>query len=195
MGNLFEKIGFNALFEKKREVEDKKRIIENISSELKNKCHYEILKTFIDYLASFEKIIVDFSGDREKIEEEYIKIEISSLASQAKIDPGVFSDIYSEFVQEMDLKNIELIREKILENCPNDIDDYQNFVDHLVDVFKKIYLILEEGKKSDTESLKKRLIEEKINELLTDGEPSREEFERMAQEFEKKLKEEKIIKN
>lgn len=193
MGNIFENININKIFEKKSEEKKIKEEIDKIAEKMKSDCHYEVLKLFVDYLASFEKIIVDFSGDREKIEEEYIKIEIESLSSQAKLDPGVFSVIYTQFVQEMDLKNIEMIREKILEKCPNDIDDYENFVDHLVGVFKKIYLILEEEKNSDIESLKKRLIDEKMNELLTDGEPTRDEFEKIIIDFETELTKRKII--
>jgi hypothetical protein len=59
---------------------------------------------------------------------------------------------------------------------------------------EKVFTAFEEGKDSDEEMIKRKLIEEKIRQLSSDGEPAKEELERISGDFMKKLIEEGIIK-
>ncbi len=183
--NIFER-GFWAIQEREKIKEE----IDKIVGKIEKECQFEVLKEFVRYLGSLESIFIDYSGNRRKIEEEYIKLEIKSFSISSGIDPSAFLVVLSMFKTQLKAVKIKAIANVIEEKCPNDLDDYQEFIDHL----EKVFTAFEEGKDSDEEVIKKKLIEEKIRQLSSDGEPSREELERISVDFMQKLVEEGIIK-
>lgn len=197
--NMMESNFANSFIEKQQERERQEKeideVVEKLKNELKEKSCYKEFEIFIDYLASFKRIIIDFEGDRQKIESEYIGAEIQSLASQARINPKVLSYIKEEFSKRIEVKNIQLVAEKILKGCPldngEDTDDYQKFISYLEktyeEICEKIHNVFNEEKDSDIETLKERLIEEKIKELSADGIPTEEELRKIYADFEKSL--------
>jgi len=183
--NVFER-GFWEIQERERMKEEVDRIVGRIEKE----CQFEVLKEFARYLGSLESIFIDYDGDKQKIEEEYIKLEIKSFSISSGIDPSAFSVVLSTFKTQLKAAKVKAIADLIEEQCPNDLDDYQEFIDHL----EKVFTAFEEGKDSDEEVIKRKLIEEKIRQLSSDGEPAKEELERISGDFMKKLIEEGVIK-
>lgn len=178
--------GFLKLQEKERMKKTVDRIVEKIEKEYK----FKVLKDFVKYLGSLENIFIDYAGNRQKIEEEYISSEMEIFSMRSGIDPSAFSVVLSKFKTELRAEKIRAIANAIKENCPNDIDDYQEFIDHL----EKVFFIFEGGKDLDEKTIKEKILEEKIEQLSADGEPSKEELERISSDFMKKLVEEGIIK-
>lgn len=189
-------IFLNAINKEQKERKEGEILIEQVAKELKDKYPYDQLDIFIDYLASFKRILIDFKGNMEKIENEYIEIEIVSLSAQSSIKPEVLSLICEEFKKRIKDKGIHLVANEILACCPKDdeTDEYLEFIEYLIDISQKIHTIFKEEHDSNIEALKNRLVEEKIMEFSKDGVPTKDEMEKIYADFERKLEEKGLKK-
>lgn len=177
------------------EIERRKEAIDSVATELKKEFKgMDLLNAFIDYLANFEKMIAGFSGNKKEFEEEYIEIEMSSLSAQLHIPTHILSLLYKRFEEELNLENIEQVKEEILRKYSSH-EDYQKLIEYLEKVFGRIDLMLKEENKKEgedfnSERFKEELIEKKIQELSADGDPKEEELREIVKAFKNKLIEE-----
>ncbi len=179
---------------KEIEVERQKKIIEEAALSLEKEYgSYEEVVLFIRYLRDFQYLLMRFPStkDSEEFKEEYIKMEISSISAQAKMDPVIFNVIYQLFKKKVSLESIEEIVDELLSDEKYSGDkDCREFILHV----GRIYRIFIENDKSDPKELREEIIQEKIKELSSDGVPPEEKLNEILKNFDQRLIEKNILK-
>jgi hypothetical protein len=179
---------FEGSFEEESNFDKKKKVIEEVASELKEEFDdYNELKMFIDYLKCFQEIMIEFPGDINKLKKEYIKIEIGLISDQSKIDPEVLNGINDRFKSGVTAGEINSIVSDLLKEYAD--KDCQEFIMHL----GKIYILFIEEKEIGIGEMKEKILEEKINELSSNGEPPAEKFKEILARFNSEMKKRHII--
>lgn len=115
--------------EKLQNIDEAKRIIENKYP------HYGVIESFIDHLASTEKVFVlagvkKFGGD--EIMEMFIESETDVMADDTGIDKDVFDHIKNEFIKtHKNVSDIKEVSNKLREKYPDEEFHSDKFIQYL----------------------------------------------------------------
>lgn len=165
---------------------EKTRRIDEVTERVMRKYRgFDALQKFVVYLGLLEKSFVDYAGDREEMIKRYVEMEIRYFSQSSGINEDVFLQIYDKFSGDIKADRIGMVVQKIESEYPKN-PEYKEFVIYLGKIFNSPKEILEK-------IVKRRMIEEKIKEIASDGKHSIDELEKIYEEFVQRLSDEGLI--
>ena len=149
---------------------------------------YEVLKSFVDYRASMERVFARariYGSSTYFIKNELLKIEMQIYGQQSGIDENIlqaikddFSDLYLTITQ------IYSIAERLLQKFA-DRGEYKKFIESIRDISLSFVEIHE--KNFFVSEIEESIYRLKMESLSKEGNPSMGELEQVYQEFKKEI--------
>ena len=157
---------------------------------------YGVLKSFIEHLASTEKVFIlagikNFGGD--EIMDMFIDSETGVMAGDTGIEKDVFDRIREEFMlTHKTVSDIKDVANKLKEKYPDDIYKSDNFISKIEQYSIKLLEISEAGDKEgfDPDKEKEKFIQKIMNEISEGDIVEIGKFKEIYKEFEDELKKE-----
>lgn len=154
---------------------------------------YKILRSFVSYLSSIEKVFAQariYNSSHLLVKEEIVKTEMHFFSEDNRIDEKILNSIKDDFGSVyMAVSQIYAVAEKLLQKF-SDNPDCIEFIKSLRD----IHIIFAEAhdKKIKINEIQEQIYRSHMKILTEDGDPEISVLEKIYRNFEKELE---IIKN
>lgn len=171
-----------------KKVDEAKRILE------KKYPHYGVIKSFIEHLASTEKVFIlagikNFGGD--EIMDVFIDSETEVMSGETGIEEDVFDHIKEEFVMtHKTVSDIKDVADRLREKYPDKIYKSESFINKIEEYLMRL-LEISEGSREvgfDLDKEKEKVIYEIMQTVGEGDELEINKLKEIYQEFKEELK-------
>ena len=179
-------------FEKEQEIiRPKIETINSVAEKLKQKySDYEVLLSFIDHLASTERIFVSVetgSVDFKTVKKNFLDAETELISNQLGINRNVFDGIIEQFRNANDnVAGITIVADT-LKRQHSDDKKIVGFIEYIKNALIEFLDIVNTDNVSNLVNKKIIIIERKIDELSADGDPEKDLLINVYNEFKQGL--------